>query len=474
MLSFFLLQLKSNILFYGITAFLFILNGAGFVHYIYFGRYFTGHDIALFFVETEDTFSAFFDEFTRFGTVFLILGVFAALCILLRKLSNRFLWRSNWMSVPILICLAIIPIQNIKRGGEFSFPNNTQFMYFNALKSVSSYFVDIVAQSHQPKPFLPYQIELINTPGVPTTILYIMGEGINANHLSVFGYDRETTPYLKQWAKKDGFYQTIGVAGAVVTRNAISGFMNFQKEPENYTLVQSKRYNLFKLAKQAGFQTAFLSAQSFSSFPHVGLEYADKVFYRAQKGAAKIFGDDFWLTNLKELPLSDKNLIVVQMRAVHTPYFKTWRHRFDEFNHFSGASDQKTDAYDNGVLYVDSILNDVLIYANQIPGEVYVIFASDHNELFGEHGINGHVILHRAVARIPVFVWSNSPKKIQPLKNIQNPSHWDIGRQILHLMGYRVTNPNTPDDIVFIQGSDPTGGAGFITLKRVGDELIEQ
>jgi alkyl hydroperoxide reductase subunit AhpC len=77
------------------------------------------------------------------------------------------------------------------------------------------------------------------------------------------------------------------------------------------------------------------------------------------------------------------------------------------------------------------------------------------------------------VGRIPVFLWTNDLKSAQDFKSIKNPSHWDIGEKILNLMGYKVNNPNTAKDTVFINGSDPTGAAGFITLKRKGQELIQ-
>lgn len=473
LLSFLLLQVKNNSFFFLFFSLLLFIIYIGFFHYLFFGRYFTGYDIALFFNEFHDTALAFFDDFSNYWQLFAIIIFSFVLMLLIRFFSNAYLKQSNWFIVPCLLSLMIIPIQNVKRGGEFSFPNSAQFMYFNGLKSISSYFVDVLISQKEPKSFLPYQIELNNFSFEPITIVYIMGEGLSADHLSLFGYERKTTPYLEKWAEQENFYHTRGLSGATVTRNSIAGFMNFQKEPENYTLVQSKQYNLFKLARQASFKTTFMSAQTFSSFPHVGLEYTDYSFYRDKLGSSLTSGDDFWLENLKLLPLSDKNFIVIQMRAVHIPYAKTWYHRFDEFNHFSGHSKSKIDDYDNGVLYVDFILNETLKWAKNIPGKVYVFFASDHNELFGEYGLNGHITLHQQVARIPVFVWTNDIQSIQKFKLISNPSHWEIGRQILNLMGYDIENPNTPDDILFIQGSDPTGAAGFITLHRQGNELIQ-
>ena len=472
LLSFCAIQIKSNWLFYMFFSALLLIIYIGFFHYLFFGRYFTGYDIALFFNEMQDVALAFFDDFgTQWHLLLTIVAGFVWM-VFVRFLANRHLKQSNLFVLALILSLAIIPIQNVKRGGEFIFPNSSHFMYFNGLKSISSYFVDVLISDKKLKSFLPYEIELKKVSSEPVTIVYIMGESLSAKHLSLFGYERKTTPFLEQWAKQKNFYYTHGVSGSTVTRNSIAGFMNFQKEPENYTLVQSKKYNLFKLGKQANFKTTFMSSQSFSSFPHVGLEYTDSSFYRDKSKLFGKVGDDFWLKNLKSLPMTKKNFIVIQMRAVHTPYEKTWAHRAKEFKRFSGKPENKMDDYDNGVLYVDSILNETFKWAQNLPGKVYVFFASDHNELFGEHGIRGHVTLHKDVARIPVFVWTNDLKWIRTFKSISNPSHWDIGKQILGLMGYTVHNPNTPEDTIFIQGSDPTGNAGFITLKRKGKQLI--
>ena len=472
LLSLLLIQVKNNYFFYLVFSGLLLIIYIGFFHYLYFGRYFTGYDISLFFNEMQDTFLGFCDAFEEYWQLFLavILGFIWMFCV--RVFANRHIKQSNWFVVLMVLSLMIIPWQNVKRGGEFILPNSAQFMYYNGLKSISSYFVDVLISHKKLKTFLPYQIELKNFSSKPITIVYIMGESLSADHLSLFGYKRKTTPYLEKWAGQKNFFYTYGVSGSTVTRNSIAEFMNFQKEPENYGLVQSKKHNLFKLGKNAAFSTTFMSAQTFSSFPHVGLEYTDHSFYR-EKNLSSTLGDDFWLENLKSLSLSDKNFIAIQMRAVHNPYKKAWSHRLNEFNHFSGSSEGKIDDYDNGILYVDSILNETLEWAKNLSGKVYVFFASDHNELFGQYGIHGHVTLHQEVARIPVLVWSNDMKFVQSFKSIANPSHWDIGEQILNLMGYEVHNPNTGKDVIFIQGSDPTGAAGFITLKRKGQELIE-
>ena len=473
LLSFLLIQVKNNYFFYLFYILLLLVIYVGFFHYFFFGRYFTGHDIALFFNETQDTFLVFLDEFGHYWQLFALMLAVFVLMAFVRWFSNRKFKQSNWVIILIVLCLMLIPIQNIKRGGEFIFPNSTQFMYFNGLKSISSYFVDVLINRKEQKQFLPYQVELINSSSEKITIIYIMGESLSTTHMSLFGYDRQTTPYLDEWSKKQNFYYTKGVSAATVTRNSIAEFMNFQKEPENYALVQSKQYNLFKLGQQASFKTTFMSSQTFSSFPHVGLEYTDYSFYREKRHSSAIQGDDFWLENLKSLPLVDKNFIVIQMRAVHAPYAKTWHHRKDEFTKFYGRSEGKIDDYDNGVLYVDFILNETFEWARKLPGKVYVFFASDHNELFGEYGIHGHVTLHKQVVRIPVLLWANDLKSLQNFKSIKNPSHWDIGEQILNLMGYKVNNPNTPNDIIFLNGSDPSGAAGFITLKREDNELIQ-
>ena len=472
-LSFLFIQVKNNGFFCVCYGALLLIIYAGFFHYLFFGRYFTGYDIALFFHEMQDTALAVFDEFGHYWQVLMAILVGFMLMIGVRLFSNRNLKQSNWVIIPIFLSLMIIPMQNIKRGGEFIFPNSTQFMYFNGLKSISSYFVDVLIAKKEQKQFLPYQVELTKPATEKITIIYIMGESLSASHLSLFGYERQTTPYLDQWAKQKNFYYTQGVSAATVTRNSIAEFMNFQKEPENYTLVQSKQYNLFKLGKQASFKTTFMSSQTFSSFPHVGLEYTDYSFYQEKQNASSAQGDDFWLENLKSLPLANQNFIVIQMRAVHTPYAKTWRHRYNEFHQFSGQLNDKMDDYDNGILYVDSVLNETFEWANKLPGKVYVFFASDHNELFGQYGIHGHITLHQQVGLIPVFLWTNDLKSVQNFKSIKNPSHWDIAEQILNLMGYEVNNPNTPKDIIYINGSDPTGAAGFITLKREGDQLIQ-
>ena len=200
-LSFFLIQVKNNGVFFLLFSVLLLIIYAGFFHYLFFGRYFTGYDIALFFNEFQDTALAFFDDFIAYWPLFVWMLFCVVFMLCIRCFANRYIKQSNWFIWLIILSLAIIPIQNIKRGGEFSFPNATQFVYFNGLKSVSSYFVDVLISKKEQKSFLPYRVELKNPSSDPMTIVYIMGEGLSADHLSLFGYKRKTTPYLDDWAK---------------------------------------------------------------------------------------------------------------------------------------------------------------------------------------------------------------------------------------------------------------------------------
>ena len=81
--------------------------------------------------------------------------------------------------------------------------------------------------------------------------------------------------------------------------------------------------------------------------------------------------------------------------------------------------------------------------------------------------------MRQLTAQVPVLTWTNDVQFLEKFKLISNPSHWEIGKQILNLMGYEIKNPNNSDDTIFIQGSDPTGAAGFLTLERKGSELVE-
>ncbi len=97
-------------------------------------------------------------------------------------------------------------------------------------------------------------------------IIFLLGESESAKHVSYFGYDfenRNTTPFLTQFAQSDA--QPIvkeTYSAGLLTAIALPSLFNAIEYPNGLSQISKGTTNLFRLAKQQGYQTYFYTAQS--------------------------------------------------------------------------------------------------------------------------------------------------------------------------------------------------------------------
>ena len=289
--------------------------------------------------------------------------------------------------------------------------------------------------------------------------------------MSLYGYNRKTTPQLDSLKNDKNFIYKRAISAGVSTSISLPHIFNFQQEPENFMASFEKNVNLFKLARNQGFQTVMYSPQASITFSNIGIEYVDRAIYRDNaRSEYNKYGDDYAFKLLKETPIKDKNFFVVPTRAVHYPYENIYKDlpQFDKLNDKDKSF--KLNTYDNAMLYLDDLLYKVIQWSKTLKGNVYVIITSDHGQMMGQDNLWGHSFLDFRVAEVPFMIYT--PRA----KNFNFPSilsHYDISNFIANLLGYKITNPNTSKDDIFINGNNINGSAGFLKYKRQNDKLIE-
>ncbi|MBD5405075.1 phosphoethanolamine transferase [bacterium] len=443
-------------------------------YFCHFGRYFIDADIPMLFVETEDIAIAFFADMIRFWYLPIICITIFTLSILLRKKTYKIVPHSNKFIVVLLCVFAFQTYKITKKSTDKYAPHPLRYMLRNSLKSVSSCLIKTVSQKKE-KNFLPYKIVKEKEISEPTTVILYMLEGVSANNMSLYEYKRNTTPRLNTFKNDKNFVFKDSMSISVSTLTSLSMFFNFQKEAENYRVLYKKDANLFKMAKEQGFQTLMYSPQANKTFANVGMEYIDKFVYRNE--ATKQYkqkGDEYGLELLKTTKLKDKNFIVVQTRAAHYPYEHSYEHA-PQFNIFNDKTkDFRVNTYDNAIRYIDDLLADALEYAKTLKGKVYFIITSDHGQLLGQDGLYGHTFLHKEVVKIPFILYTKNidKKDITTINQKKIVTHYDISTFLAKVFGFDVINPNTPEDTYFINGSGVDGKRGFMKYKIENDKLI--
>ena len=276
---------------------------------------------------------------------------------------------------------------------------------------------------------------------------------------------------LKQLAKNENFYYTHGIAGAVCTKAANKFMANVIWEPNNVKLNANSETSLCKLAHDNGFKVFYITSQDnkmLSSICTAHHKYIDVcVTKTGNEAIVDKRRDEYIFETLDKQELSSRNFIIIHQRCPHCPYKVNFPEGYTDKHHFTGNKEPNIDEYDNVMLYEDTFLSRVFNRFNkQSAGKFYIIFASDHNELFGEEGVWGHSSLVPICADIPVMAQSNDGEFMTKLKSIYKPTHYEIAQLIAGVLGYEIHNPNQQENVFHINGLDYDGRNGYMEVHK--------
>lgn len=440
-----------------------ILQLMQFAHLSYFGNYLSPYDFYLLFDEYQDVFQEVGNVCFRYWKVVLIVIIpFTFMFLLLTKVRTL---KSKFGFLILLLTFGAAYYYNC--FVRYNSPSAYRFSIDNSLKSFCS-FLDSLYKGYHPKSYEPYVINKQPlTQQEPIFVVYILGESVNYNHMSLFGYDRNTTPKLKELSKQPNVYYTKGIAGGICTKASLKYMMNVIGEPDNSQLAYSDTTNLFRLAKENGFKTFYISAQLENLLSIIsGKKYIDKLFTASRDENFDIYNEDYIISLLERQTFSNRNFVVLHQRCIHTPYSMYNPKSPDECK-FSGSDNPVIDDYDNAMLYNDQIVTRLFNYFNkQKTGKFYIIWISDHNELLGENGLFGHGHLIKEGASTPVIIQTNDDYFLNEIKKIYKPSQYEITKSIAKILGHDIINPNSDGKTFYISGVDFNGKYGYIKYKK--------
>ncbi len=298
-----------------------------------------------------------------------------------------------------------------------------------------------------------------STPLEDTYVVVVIGETTRADHMGMLGYERDTTPLM---SKEKNLVAFRGVSCDTATKLSLRCMFvreNGTEENEQRTL---KEYNIFAVLKHLGFTSELFAMQSEIWFYNSLLtdSYKFREIIAAEYPDTEQAIDDMLL--VKELKKSvanhpkGKHLIILHTKGSHYLYSERYPHAFAKFTpecrSIDGdcSADQMINAFDNSVLYIDTIMKNIFDILRDKKAVVY--FASDHGESISE---NEHFhATPRKVAppeqfRVPMIFWASdaflnsSPAHaaaFNQLKALKNSdaiiSHKVLFDSILGCLGY--------------------------------------
>jgi glucan phosphoethanolaminetransferase (alkaline phosphatase superfamily) len=309
------------------------------------------------------------------------------------------------------------------------------------------------------------------------TVVLVMGESQTCRRMSLFGFERETTPRLDTMKSDPNFVFKKGYATAIATRATMPMFYNIQYNPLNHDILKYQPTNMFSLAKKSGFQTIYISAQNANCLSGVNTHGIDRfITYETNPEIFDKLHDDALLTLLSKIQLQKQNFIVLHQRNPHAPYEANYSNHKELIRFPSeGLPHQEymKNTYDNAVLYNDYLYESIVHYLKtKVDGPVYLFITSDHGEEFGENGVWGHDHLTYGSSLVPVLFYNmnGDPHFLDRFRSLQMPTHYELELLIADRLGYEITDPNREADWFYIDGVAATGLSGYMKFRKSQDE----
>ena len=339
---------------------------------------------------------------------------------------------SRHPEIILLLCMAITWWM------RYSLPFDSKmgisvFQYVHLLEDIRP--GDRIFANREPVPAIPHSVPTNN-------IILVIDESLRGDHISINGYNRDTTPALEKLSKK-GWVTNWGLSAASATCSIFSNPHILTGVPSTGNLdnrLTSRWPTLFQYAKAMGYKTYYLDAQEaylWNGLLQKDLDYVDvhrttddfsKTLFSDQKAAQYIHS---------QVTQSTGNFIVLNKMGIHILYENNyppleakWQPTPENFNYKNPQ--RVINAYDNAVRYnLETFFTILMPDLNGLPDTI-LLYTSDHGDTLQEHGESwSHCHNTKPEATVPLFMIGVLPG---PVDTSFKASHANITPTLLDLM----------------------------------------
>lgn len=319
------------------------------------------------------------DTITWPFAAYLLLATLGLVYILRQYKKTRS--RASWMLfTPLaLLCVGLFFFMEQMRPG--SLKNRLPYNVYYGIKDYAS----------QPQLQLNSDIQAIRTRNDSIHVVFVLGETVRADHLSLNGYHRATMPILEERERVISFsklWTEHTYTGASVPQ--ILTDQNLQDTIGPYTAIYS-------LANKAGIGTTWIGNQTLEDSFEPIVNTNDRLIlidaFKSEFSFAKAMDTELFrpLDSILELPGP-------QLTTLHTIGSHWWyENRYlQQHRHFTPVIDSKyvpsldaqsiINSYDNTLVYLDDFLNQLIGKLELLDKPTVMVYVSDHGESLGEEG----------------------------------------------------------------------------------------
>ncbi len=264
------------------------------------------------------------------------------------------------------------------------------------------------------------------------TIVFVIGESLRADHLSINGYNRNTTPLL---AKQKNIVSFANIYSAYTYTNP--SIANIMTRADSLNLGRAHTEKSFiSLFNSSDFYTAWLANQDATTSFYSFMKECDTLIYvRPEKS---VFTYSSWLDEdlIPPFDLSlnkayKNKLLIMHTIGSHWYYNSHYSDSLKLFNPVTkskiisqNTTEEIINSYDNTVVYTDYILNTMITKLEKL--NAVLIYLSDHGEALGEDGNWLHASENEYLKNPACIIWYSDlylkkfPQKIAALQQNRN------------------------------------------------------
>jgi len=256
------------------------------------------------------------------------------------------------------------------------------------------------------------------------TVVWVVGESMNRGNMSLYGYERGTTPMLDAMRRELIVFRDV-ISSEPATMSSLMKMLT--PADLNAPDAWHSKPDVLMLAKEAGYRTFWISNQVPNDgwLGLVSSRADQQVFINKGAGRGENNFDGNLLPGL-EAALADpapKKLIVVHLLGAHPTYDMRYPSSHARFDDADDAVTRRLSAagrsawirrlrneYDNAVAYTDFVVAG-MIKATMASGAgaASLLFSADHGQEVGhtrDHA--GQSVADASGYEIPMFLWTRS------------------------------------------------------------------
>ena len=362
----------------------------------------------------------------------------------LQELPTRRLlgWQLGLAGLALVLMLVVIWASFQDLASTMRNHKSLRYMLnpFNTMYASTRLVVGQTAQVSLPLQPIGQDAALARTSGAgeaPPLIVLVVGETVRADNFGLGGYERDTTPQLRQLQGSGelAYFSNVTSCGTNTQVSVPCMFSYFGREANAKNDIPYE--NLLDVLQRAGMQVLWLDNQSgckgvCDRIPNASTrELKDPVLCPD----GECF-DDILLRVLPERlaqlekagasgPGSPGTVVVLHQMGNHGPaYYKRTPNDMKVYqpecrsNVLQDCPPQDiVNAYDNAVRYTDHLVSQTVRWLKSQPRPTAMLYVSDHGESLGEKGLYLHgmpfMIAPKEQTHVPMALWLSKPMQSQ-------------------------------------------------------------